>query len=256
MILSRVIEHVKAQNWTAIFIDFVIVVVGVFIGIQVSNWNEARAERVREQSYLVRIRADLQSDIDGLAERLRYWSAVAAAGRAAANYAETGALVDGSSWKTTLAFYEASNIWLYAPNDTTFKEMSSAGDVSLIRKEELRAAVSSYYSDGAKLVRAVVYTNIPEYRQIVRGATPTVVARYIVEHCHSSGPMNQRLVACASPVTEAAAGDILRAYLDHPQLLDRLRFWLINLDQLVQGAAPDDAAARALAAAIDKELAR
>jgi hypothetical protein len=30
MLLSRVVEHVKAQNWTAIVIDFVIVVIGVF----------------------------------------------------------------------------------------------------------------------------------------------------------------------------------------------------------------------------------
>lgn len=33
MILRRVIEYVKTQHWTAIVIDFVIVVAGVFIGI-------------------------------------------------------------------------------------------------------------------------------------------------------------------------------------------------------------------------------
>jgi hypothetical protein len=33
MILSRVIEHMKKQHWTAIAIDFFIVVFGVFIGI-------------------------------------------------------------------------------------------------------------------------------------------------------------------------------------------------------------------------------
>lgn len=42
MLLRRITEHVKAQNWTAVFIDLVIVVVGVFIGIQVANWNEVR----------------------------------------------------------------------------------------------------------------------------------------------------------------------------------------------------------------------
>jgi len=41
MILRRITEHVKDQNWFAVGIDFFIVVVGVFIGIQVSNWNEA-----------------------------------------------------------------------------------------------------------------------------------------------------------------------------------------------------------------------
>ena len=43
MLLRRIIEHTKAQNWTAIVFDFVIVVVGVSIGIEVSNWNEQLA---------------------------------------------------------------------------------------------------------------------------------------------------------------------------------------------------------------------
>lgn len=47
MLLRRVMEHVTEQNWTAIGIDFVIVVLGVFIGLQVSNWNDARAFSAR-----------------------------------------------------------------------------------------------------------------------------------------------------------------------------------------------------------------
>ena len=42
MLLRRITKHVKDQNWTAVALDFFIVVVGVFIGIQVANWNEAR----------------------------------------------------------------------------------------------------------------------------------------------------------------------------------------------------------------------
>jgi hypothetical protein len=42
MILRRITEHVKTQNWFAVGLDFVIVVVGVFIGIQVANWNAMR----------------------------------------------------------------------------------------------------------------------------------------------------------------------------------------------------------------------
>ena len=49
MILHRLTEHVRRQDWFAVFLDFVIVVVGVFIGIQVSNWNAARQDRARVQ---------------------------------------------------------------------------------------------------------------------------------------------------------------------------------------------------------------
>ena len=58
MLLRRITEHVKAQNWTAVALDFVIVVVGVFIGIQVANWNEARAERTQERAIVLQLIAE------------------------------------------------------------------------------------------------------------------------------------------------------------------------------------------------------
>jgi hypothetical protein len=60
MLLRRVMEHVKAQNWTAVALDFVIVVTGVFIGIQVSNWNNARREHALERQYLERLSSDIR----------------------------------------------------------------------------------------------------------------------------------------------------------------------------------------------------
>ena len=63
MLLRRVTKHVSDQNWFAVFIDFLIVVVGVFIGIQVANWNDARVEVVREQEVLVAILDDLKNDL-------------------------------------------------------------------------------------------------------------------------------------------------------------------------------------------------
>jgi len=63
MILRRFTQHIKEQNWLAVFIDFIIVVVGVFIGIQVANWNEDRVEAEREQEVLVAILDDLKNDL-------------------------------------------------------------------------------------------------------------------------------------------------------------------------------------------------
>ena len=59
MLLRRVIEHVRDQNWTAAVLDFLIVVIGVFIGIQVANWNDQRAERQQESFFLNAFREDV-----------------------------------------------------------------------------------------------------------------------------------------------------------------------------------------------------
>lgn len=65
MLLRRIIDHVRAENWFAVGIDFAIVVVGVFVGIQVSNWNAERIERHQERELLTRLQEDFTESING-----------------------------------------------------------------------------------------------------------------------------------------------------------------------------------------------
>ena len=60
MILRRIKAHVEKENWFAVGIDFAIVVIGVFIGLQVANWNEARADRLRADRIKDRLIAEFQ----------------------------------------------------------------------------------------------------------------------------------------------------------------------------------------------------
>ena len=64
MILTRVIEHVKKQHWTAVFLDFVIVVLGVFIGLQVQDWNSARGLSAGLEESLLRVRDESSLNIE------------------------------------------------------------------------------------------------------------------------------------------------------------------------------------------------
>jgi hypothetical protein len=60
VILRRFVENLKQQHWSGVLIELVIVVLGVFIGLQVDNWNDDRRDRETEVGYL----ADLQQDVD------------------------------------------------------------------------------------------------------------------------------------------------------------------------------------------------
>ena len=64
MILRRITQHVKDQNWFAVALDFVIVVVGILIAFQITNWGDAQTERKRETQILQQIATDLLSDLD------------------------------------------------------------------------------------------------------------------------------------------------------------------------------------------------
>ena len=56
--LRRITAHVRDQNWFALAAEFVIVVAGVFLGLQAANWNEARKDRKDEEVILARLQAE------------------------------------------------------------------------------------------------------------------------------------------------------------------------------------------------------
>lgn len=63
MILRRITQHVKDQNWFAVGLDFFIVVVGVFIGIQVANWNDSNANHKAYLQALERLDNEISSNL-------------------------------------------------------------------------------------------------------------------------------------------------------------------------------------------------
>ena len=63
MLLRRITQHVKDQNWFAVLLDFIIVVAGILIAFQITNWNETRKDRADEIYYLNRIIADIDESI-------------------------------------------------------------------------------------------------------------------------------------------------------------------------------------------------
>ena len=229
MLLRRIRQHVAAENWFAVWVDFVIVVIGVYVGIEVSNWNDARQERVRAQGYLERIGADLSRDLDLAGHRAEFWADVLTYGQKALRYAEHGERAEGSSWQTVLAFYQASQVWAYTSIDMTYQELKSAGELGLIDDDVLRADLGAYYITGVGLETSHLFNILPEYRETVRGLTPWHVQTYIWENCHRSSTLSQELVACESPIDADEAETILAVYLEDESLVHELRFWMANL---------------------------
>ena len=63
MLLRRITQHVKDQNWFAVALDFFIVVAGILIAFQITNWNEARGDRQKEAEFFESVLENLRSDL-------------------------------------------------------------------------------------------------------------------------------------------------------------------------------------------------
>ena len=66
MLLRSITKHVREQNWFAVALDFFIVVVGILIAFQITEWSEQRQEASLETTYLNRLAADLDETISYL----------------------------------------------------------------------------------------------------------------------------------------------------------------------------------------------
>ena len=142
MLLRRVIEHVKMQNWTAVALDFVIVVVGVFIGIQVANWNDARGVRALSDEYLNGFRQDLLADAQILETEIE-------ARRAQRQDALTVLeFFEGRPLEPSV-FFEAYGAAILArntrPNRNTIDEVLNTGNLRLVRDPEIRNGLLDLY---------------------------------------------------------------------------------------------------------------
>jgi hypothetical protein len=179
MLLRRITEHVKAQNWTAVVIEFVIVVVGVFIGIQVSNWNEDRQHASRTQSYYYRLVDDLGSEQRSLLARLDYIGVVEKYGQSALAVLNDETAMPSSNF--LIDIYQASQIWTYSVQRSTYDETLSSGIVDAIPDPELRTQLANVFLN-AEAMRQVIVATTP-YRQQIRLYLPNDIQSAVRESC-------------------------------------------------------------------------
>jgi ABC-type multidrug transport system fused ATPase/permease subunit len=105
MALGMLARRLREHDWFAALLELLIVIAGILIALQVSNWNQDRQDRALARQYAQRLHGELQSDVNNIALTRVFWKRVAEYQAAASNHAEAGTLVDGSPWKTVLAYY-------------------------------------------------------------------------------------------------------------------------------------------------------
>ncbi len=145
MLLRRVMKHVRDQNWLAVGIDFLIVIVGVFIGIQVANWNDARVETQRETIYLAALKEDFNQIIAELEADARSYESMANAmtfllGQSQKPSPDTS-VEDLNNAAEQLIKMEGTPIVA-----DTYSNLTGSGDLSILKSQALKNELASFYS--------------------------------------------------------------------------------------------------------------
>lgn len=237
MILRRFAKALKEQNWAAITIEFVLLVLGVFLGIQVANWNQALADRRVADKYLADIADDIRSDLSELASTRD--SALDRIG--ASSYilrrAGVSALAPGLELTATpnaavvgfghitipdvaappverrnRLWWLTTDIYMYDANRSAYDALVSSGKIDLIDDERVKVVLREYYYLVNALSATQVRTLAPLRLQVIatglaRGHSHMGIAdeRALVEQVGN----DPAFAASVATSRELAAGHLL-----------------------------------------------
>jgi hypothetical protein len=142
MLLRRVTKHVTDQNWFAVFIDFTIVVVGILIAFQFTEWNERQQANKREQLVLGQLHkefTDIKSAIEkqntirnGYIKSLRHLIKTLEGEEAA----------DDLTVKKALD--AARSTGRRPPQSAAYLQLMASGELTMLSSEELQKTLISY----------------------------------------------------------------------------------------------------------------
>ena len=239
MIYKRVAARLRAQDWVAITIELGIVIVGVFIGTWVANWNQERAARAETRRMIVQLAPSLDLLEQYFVSVRDYYGVTRDyADIALAGWAGDPSVSDADF---VIAAYQASQIMGISTNGSAWATVLGADQLRQIDDIAIRNGLSFLMSaDYSQLDLAAVNT---PYRQNVRRMIPAKIQDSIRAQCgDKQAPGNPlQIVLPAScdlaiaPDEARAAATILRA---HPDLMEDLQWHMAAQAALLSNITP------------------
>lgn len=171
MLLRRITEHLQTQNWTAVGIDIVVVILGVFLGFQVTEWNEQRLLSNQRDVYLTRIVGDLERDVEEanrvVAANLRIMEAI----QLLEDIGRDPKIAVKDPEAFLMALRLASGTRQIVLVRDTFDELRSAGHLALLANPSLQSKLIRYYSERVVRDQFRTFNTLPHerYRTLAMG---------------------------------------------------------------------------------------
>lgn len=144
MFLRRISDHVKSQNWFAVILDLVVVVVGIFLAFQVERWYEDRRIISQEETHLVSLANDFAAAREDVKWMIDRWQLAAEAGQTLLSLDTTeGEVISNDDFYRLVADVQRNGN--LEPKRQTYDTLTATGEIEAIRDIELKVKLREYY---------------------------------------------------------------------------------------------------------------
>lgn len=223
MILRKLRARLRNQDWTAITLDFLIVVIGVFIGIQASNWNQGRLEKRQTEDLLKRIEPQIDQILVFAASAREYYGTTRRFAEIAFAGWDRDSRVNDNDF--VIAAYQASQAYGFGASQS-WSAVFGADQLRNIDDDRVRIPLARLMTfDTQRLNAESVFSH---YRDDVRLVIPDAVQEAIRRSCgdrlRAGDFADIRLPAsCPLQLEPAAAKQVAVDLRRHPELARELR---------------------------------
>jgi len=146
MIIRRLAEAIRNQDWFTVFIEFVIVVAGIFVGLQVNDWKEARLNRAQERVSLERLLDEAEVSVAYIRGMVEDMESMIGAQRELLKIMSSDSPLPQDTAPAAWGFESLNFMLAITPPRTVYDELASTGGLKLIRSHSVREAISMYYA--------------------------------------------------------------------------------------------------------------
>jgi hypothetical protein len=143
---QRLRRNLAESRYGPLGLEVVVVILGILIAFQIDRWAEERRDRKQEYEYLLRLKEDLQIEIRGMDEAIKYAESRIAAVLLLEDVIENPSMIRERPGSLPVAIETAT--WRSFPQISAFvyTELQSSGNLALIQSEPLRRELANYYS--------------------------------------------------------------------------------------------------------------
>jgi hypothetical protein len=144
MILRRITEHLRSQNWFAVGLELIVVVVGIVIGLQADAWMSVKRDRALEVEYFERLVSDMEESVLAQQANIETFDDGTASIDYIAQLQRAGTFEGVDEERLIQGLNSVGWVAPPATNMVTVRELQSTGNISLIRDVSVRAAIGQF----------------------------------------------------------------------------------------------------------------
>ncbi len=175
-------KNLAESNYGPLGLEIIVVILGILIAFQIDRWAEDRRDREQEYDYLVRLKEDLQIEVQSMDQAIQYAKSRIAAVLLLEEVIANPSIVTRQPKAVPVAIETAT--WRSFPqiNAFVYTELQSTGNLALIRSESLRRDLANHYSSIRHYARVGLDLDIQhQFDRLTAGILSTAELQNIEE---------------------------------------------------------------------------